>query len=280
MNEKSIELIEALESPNWQERYHAVQELAVIGESDAIEELVFLSEDDENEMVQEAAEEALRLIPSVGKGEIYSIKNGFYNPFLVSPGFFPEWRVDVINANKAATTWMFTEEAIEYSGAQFPFNFLCAALQSYQSLGDQSQNLDVIVLISEDITTSVGTGCCGFGLLGLPSEGEGRNISLSLANALTERLTNVPGYIEVKPYWLGKEELSPYFHLQNGKVIRYDLDDSYAPTASQQDSPDWFGTNYEFTFAKSVLDTAWVYRSQMESLKQSGHFKHIPHLEE
>jgi hypothetical protein len=279
MNEKSLELIEALESPNWQERYRAVQELAVIGEPEAIEELVYLSEDDEKDTVQEAAEEALRLIPSVGKDEIYSVKNGFYNPLLVSPGFFPEWRVDVINANKAATTWMFTDEAVEYSGTQFPFNFLRAVLQSYQSLGDQSQKLDVIVLIGENVTTSVGTGC-GFGLLGLPSEGEGRNISLSLANALTERLANVPGYIEVKPFWLGKEELTPYFHLQNGRVIRYDIDDSYGPTANQQDSPDWFGTNYEFTFAKSVLDTAWVYRSQIEALKQSGHFKHIPQLEE
>ncbi|MBI3944791.1 MAG: HEAT repeat domain-containing protein [Armatimonadetes bacterium] len=76
-------LLQALESPNWEVRYHVVQVLAVAGDVRAIEALADISLDDRSARVRDAAVEAMMLIPAVGKDEAYATRDGFYNPTII-----------------------------------------------------------------------------------------------------------------------------------------------------------------------------------------------------
>lgn len=267
-------LVEALSSANWEVRYHAVQALAVIGNPVAMEELAELAEEDRSSKVREAAEEAMQLLTSLGERQCYVTQAGFYNP-TVDEAYWPEWRVDVINANQNGVAWRFDEVADPPEGeANMDIACLKTALQVYEGMGEGARLVDTI-LLSDLVRYEEGMSYA-IAAVGDTSSPEAKQALVEYLAVLDARLSQFPVAIGRSTEWLMKLDLEPRFHLQHGQVVRYDGDDSYAPDDTQQDSDDWFGTQFTFTFAKAVLDPAWAYRGQLARLKERGRFTHIP----
>jgi hypothetical protein len=118
--------------------------------------------------VREAAEEALKVLPSVGSKEVYRVHHGFYNPWVTMPGFLPEWRVDVLNANQVALLFRFRLEELE-TIPDITYDTVCAraVLRAFDSLGDIVQRLDTIILMGDLVAEAHPPTHFGVAILGL-----------------------------------------------------------------------------------------------------------------
>ncbi len=270
-------LVQAVRSVNWEVRYHAVQALAVIGDPSSIEELVDLATDDRSTKVREAAEEAMMLIPSVGRDQMYRIQQGFFNPGVTSEVIFPEWRVDVINANKSVALWRFDLNDLQSSGmVSWDDACISGVLRAYEDLGQQANQIDAILLLGDILNEASMATHFAIALGAMDLRTSPPDLIENFISAVHDRLSTLPGADIPRSTWLGNLDLFPKCHLSKGNVIMYDNDDSYTPDSSLQDSNDNFGTGYKFTFAKAVLDDPWVYRERLKELKGKGKFEHIP----
>lgn len=273
-------LLEALQSSKWEVRYHAVQALAVIGDRDAIPDLADAAENDRSTKVKEAADEATQVIPSVDQDEMYNTQQGFYNPGVIMLGILPDWQVDVINGYQPTLVWGFdTAKLFEQQDMAWDQVALRAVLQSYQAIGKVREKLDVILflgtLVEEDEFGIEHDVFC-VALSGIGVHPERAQDILGLLKHIETSLSIFPGSLGSNITQYIEPDFIPYFHLNKGKVTRYDFDESYTPISVQQDSAGWFGTGFRFTFAKAVVDSAWLVRERLPILKEQGMFTHIP----
>jgi hypothetical protein len=269
-------LLTALKSSNWEIRYYCVQALAVIGDPEILDPLLEIADKDRSAKVREAAEEALKFISYVNRGEIYKTYNGFYNPLVISTGgYTTDWQVDVINANHEAMLWRFSLEELEKANLLIPDVVFCRAIFSaYESKKSTLQQLDSILFMGELLDDDP----LDFGVALLASEAQVEP-AIQLMNAAEKNFQSLTGlgkWHEPSAYWLGETSLVPFFHLKLEKDLRYDWDDSYGPDETWQDSPENYSTNLTFTSAKVLLDQSWVYRDNLAVLKEQGIIKHIP----
>ncbi|MBI3944790.1 MAG: hypothetical protein HY321_02650 [Armatimonadetes bacterium] len=184
--------------------------------------------------------------------------------------------MDVINANRDAAVWAFSVDGLYAAGINDPdTTCLTAVVQGYEGLGAQARQIDVIVLTGV-IDDDGAPPHSAVGVVGLPPHTGRRDAASAFLWTMESRFRSVPGHRQPCVRWLGNLALVPRVHFEHGKVIRYDNDDSYSPDDTQRDTPDWYGTSLTFSFAKAVVDPAWVYRSQLRRLKDGGYFKHVP----
>ncbi len=272
-------LVEALDAPEEQVRYYAVQALALIGEAAAVDPLLYVAGQDADDRVREAAIEALQLIPTVGQDEFYCIQRGLINPMLASEIYMPEWRVDVVNADKTALRWRFDREVLEGQAGSCTLPILRALLRGYKRAFKGDLVFDVIVLLGDARESEDTKNYFGMALGGISRENHSDDEIGAFLMLIDDEMRTLPGYQGPEDYWLGMTPLIPVLHLERGAIVEYDQDDSHASDETRTDENRWYGSFFEVHFAKGVMDQAWVYRRNLRKMKEMGEFQHMPVVE-
>ena len=278
-------LVEALGSTKWEVRYHAIQALAAIGDvarSDVIEQLNESFRYDRSERVQEAAAEALQLIPNVAVDALYATKTGLYNPWLLDC-FSMDWRVDVINGSNGGVLWRFRLSELEPFAErnEVTHDYPCAraCLKAANAIGASQADLDIIILLADIIVE--GSPAEEFGIqVAAPNPSVSTPALLSYLRELDRELQSIPGCQTPEDRLVSVARLTPFLHLEYGKLVQYVMDDAYEPDATRVDDDERFGSGLETSFALGAVDDAWVYRRYFTSMKEQGRFAHIPFLRE
>lgn len=267
-------LIEGSTSANREVRYHIAQILGILGSPMTLGIIEAMAQNDKSKLVRESATEAYKLVTLIDANvPCTTVPSSFWFVHLDVP---QGQDMDVVNGNVQLKAWQIDAQALRAAGIESPdFALMAVLITAYQAVLSAHQtvygsinNDDCVILIgfTDPETLSIG-------FLALSEETDIDSLMDTASEGLDAMVDSIVD-TSVETVWLATTNLIPRLRFTNRTVIVYQTENSLFP---QKDTPlRDFGPKLDFIFRNGYVDRSWVYRQNLQTLKDQGIIKHIP----